>query len=69
MTITHDHAKGGQHYKTQTQYRDHTLTRIIGAKINTIHMKHKTAIEDLERLSKLDDEEFSMMAELQQSRA
>ena len=46
----------------------HTLTRIIDSKIQTIHLKDKTTIADLSRLSMLDNESFALMAYLQKEK-
>ena len=43
----------------------HSLSRIIDSKIHTVYLKQKTAISDLARLSKLPNEEFMLMAYLQ----
>lgn len=48
--------------------KTHTLTRVIDSTIHTIHLKHRTTIEDLERLSSLDDESFALMAYLQKEK-
>lgn len=43
----------------------HSLTRVLDSTIHTILLKDKNTIADLDRLSKLDNESFSLMAYLQ----
>lgn len=46
----------------------HSLTRIIDSTIHTIYLKNKTSIQDLDRLSRLDNEAFILMAYLQKKK-
>ena len=68
MTIRHNIAKGQERHIYTTEYDNGTLTRIIDAKIHTIHMKGKDSLKDLERLTSLDDESFTLMSYLQKDK-
>lgn len=64
MTITHQLGT----YKTVTHYDSSTatLTRVIGSTLAIIYPRHHT-IEELNRLSQLDDQTFASLAYLQRN--
>lgn len=67
MTIIHqlpDRPKIASEYDIER----HSLTRVLDSTIHTIYLKDKTSIADLDRLSKLDNESFSLMAYLQKKK-
>ena len=67
MTVTHRlHDRPA--IQSEFCIEDNSLTRVIDSNIQTIYLKDRTSLEDLNRLSSLDDETFSLMAGLQKNR-
>ena len=66
MTITHTITLTTGTTVLRTEYDQHTnsLTRIVQPHIYTVYLKHRTDIATLYRISQLDDEVFSGLANI-----